>query len=688
MKPQNFFSFFRTFFLPVFIVLTIFSSSDLFSQTVRYNSVPVNLQFFPRNAQDSGTVTFSGDVQTAGYDSISVELYKNAVLTSRKSQTLTYNMGNAPFSISHKIKAELSRYSFKVYVNSNLVRTVDSVACGDVYLIMGQSNAVEINSTFTYKDEFCRTFGKHTGNYNGDSYNPADTQWALSTANAGGVAGNTPNVGVWSLQLQKLIRDNYSMPTLFINGGRASGFLSIQLRNNSNPEDLTSIYGKLLYRVRKAKVANDVKAIIFYGGESDGYPPGFNNYLANWGIINSQWLEDYPGFSKIFCLQVRPGCSSGEELDQLREKQRQLGALYPNLELFSTSGISNHFGCHYGLNGYQELANYLIKNVSRKFYGSTDTVNILPPNIRAAFYNTAHDKIKLLFSGSNVTSWPADTVYGDVTVVNHAMKDYFYLNGVSGNVTGGTISGDTLILNLAAPSFATKLSYLPASRDHTDQQVYEGPFIRNSRRIGALTFYEFPIADSMITPVNFYSLNAYVNKRDVTLSWVTASETNNKGFDIERFRIEEGSSWIRAGFVAGHGNSTIPVTYNFTDYGLTTGKYHYRIKQLDVNGNFEYFDLQNEIYIGLPRSADLYQNYPNPFNPSTKIDYDIPADGNVTLTLFDMTGKTIRVLEKKYLPAGSYTYRLDGTGLPSGMYLYSLEVNGNIVKSMKMTLVK
>ncbi|MEO8666664.1 MAG: hypothetical protein ABI462_14315, partial [Ignavibacteria bacterium] len=305
------------------ILIIFFTVLSISSQTVKYNNVPADLQLYPRNVQDTGNVIFNGEVQTVGYDSMYIEMFKNEVFQSRRSQVLSYTAGIAPFNLSHKIHAECSEYKFKIFLNTTLVKTISNVTCGDVYLIMGQSNAIEVIPTFTYTNEYCRTFGLHTGTYNGDPYNPADTLWALSKADVGGLTPGIPVVGVWGLQLQKMLKETYNLPTCFINGGRASGFLSIQLRNNGNPEDLTSIYGRLLYRVRKAHVANDIKAIIFYGGESDGYPPGYENYLANWSIIHSQWQQDYPGYNKIFALQVRPGCSSGEELDQLREKQRQ-----------------------------------------------------------------------------------------------------------------------------------------------------------------------------------------------------------------------------------------------------------------------------------------------------------------------------------------------------------------------------
>ncbi|MEO8447738.1 MAG: sialate O-acetylesterase [bacterium] len=679
-------NFFRT--AGMFLIMF---SAQLFAQTVQYHSIPNSLQLYPRNSQDSAAVVFSGDVLTTGFDSISVEKYKNNILISRLKSNLVYSQGKAPFNLTHKIHAECSEYKFKIFVNTVLVKTVDSVVSGDVFVVMGQSNAIEIRSNYTFTNEYCRTFGILTANYNNDPYNAADTLWAKSRADIGGTLGGIPNVGVWTLQLQKNIKEIYNLPTCFINGGRASAYLSIQLRNNSNPEDLTSTYGKLLYRVRKAKVNNNVKSIIWYGGESDGYPAGYQNYISNWNIIYSQWVQDYPGFSRIFSLQVRPGCSSDEDLDKLREKQRQIGALYNNIELFSTSGISEHYGCHHGTNGYIELGNFLFRNIAKKFYNGTDTVNILPPNIRVAFYNTARNKIKILFDNSIVRGWPNDTLYGDVMFINHSMKTYFYLNGVSGNVSGGSVSGDTLILNLINPSTANKLSYLPATRDHTDTQVFEGPFLRNPRGLGALSFFEFPIQDSLILPVELSTFGFSVTKRDVSLYWSTNSEQNNSGFEIQRFQQQVNSSWEKAGYINGNGSTNSVNAYSFVDRGLISGRYLYRLKQIDFNGNYKYYDLNNEVVISIPLNFNLYQNYPNPFNPVTKINYDIPFDSKIVIKVIDNSGKEAAEILNEVQNAGYHTVSFDGSNFPSGIYYYKLIVssgNQKFVSTRKMLLIK
>jgi hypothetical protein len=97
-------------------------------------------------------------------------------------------------------------------------------------------------------------------------------------------------------------------------------------------------------------------------------------------------------------------------------------------------------------------------------------------------------------------------------------------------------------------------------------------------------------------------------------------------------------------------------------------------------------NISNEIE--LPGKYSLTQNYPNPFNPSTKINFSLPVEGNVTLRIYDILGREIRTLiNNEIKPAGQYTINFDASILPSGVYLYRLQA-GNFVQVKKMMLLK
>jgi len=150
-------------------------------------------------------------------------------------------------------------------------------------------------------------------------------------------------------------------------------------------------------------------------------------------------------------------------------------------------------------------------------------------------------------------------------------------------------------------------------------------------------------------------------------------------------------SWTKIGNVAGNGTTYNGHSYSITDRNLSSGNYSYRLKQIDFNGNFKYYNLSNEVIVGVPEKYELSQNYPNPFNPSTKISYDIPFDGKVSLTVFDMSGKEIVNLVNEVKTAGYYTVNFNASNLSSGTYFYRINAEGNgqnFVSTKKMLLVK
>jgi hypothetical protein len=110
------------------------------------------------------------------------------------------------------------------------------------------------------------------------------------------------------------------------------------------------------------------------------------------------------------------------------------------------------------------------------------------------------------------------------------------------------------------------------------------------------------------------------------------------------------------------------------------------LKQIDFNGKYEFFELSEEVTIGLPNEYSLSQNYPNPFNPTTKIDFAIPADGLVTIKIFDNLGKECLTLLNEETTAGYHTVTFNA-GLPSGVYYYSIKA-GSFTAVKKMLLLR
>ncbi len=217
-----------------------------------------------------------------------------------------------------------------------------------------------------------------------------------------------------------------------------------------------------------------------------------------------------------------------------------------------------------------------------------------------------------------------------------------------------------------------------------------------------LTVWTAIINDSLAyIPVEFASFNYSISDNSVLLNWVTSSELNNYGFEVERSSFENNfqqTKWEKIGFIKGKGTTNEKNYYSFIDKPSTSGMYYYRLKQLDLNGDFKYSDIV-EVNYGLINSYKLEQNYPNPFNSKTIISYKLKDKGYVKLMVYDIKGERIAVLVNEEKEAGYYevdfpSVEMEHTPpLPSGIYLYRIEVlrEGNIpvyTEMRKMVLVK
>ncbi len=156
-----------------------------------------------------------------------------------------------------------------------------------------------------------------------------------------------------------------------------------------------------------------------------------------------------------------------------------------------------------------------------------------------------------------------------------------------------------------------------------------------------------------VIPVELISFTVDVDGNSVTLNWQTSTETNNQGFEVQRASSETifVKEWEMIGFVEGNGTTTEQNAYFFIDKDLKANKYQYRLKQIDFDGSYAYSDII-EIEVEAPMEFSLEQNYPNPFNPTTNIKYSVPADGNVSLKVYDILGNEIATLVNEEKPAG------------------------------------
>jgi len=460
---------------------------------------PQHLQFYARDSQDSAEIPIVGtlitDTPTLKYDTLSLDLRKGQALVERVFIKLQWIDNHAGFSFRPKIHCELSEYGVNLSLRSgeNIlpIASRDSIVCGDAYIITGQSLSHPSDSRSTYSNEFCRTLGIQNVNQNYGWYHAEDTLWGFGNGHGFGQFYAGPYlVGVWGIRLQQLIRDNYKVPTCVLNGGAGGSNIDDHIRNDSLRDDIRTIYGKLLYRTEKAGLTNKIKAIFWSQGVSDTYDSSIFSYPMKFGRLYNWWKEDYPGVAKVYVFQDRPSsCSGGMKYQQeLREFQRVTMDLFKDVEVMSLTGVQDFHGCHFGYDGYLQMAEQIYNLLARDFYGSSDTLMIQPADIVRAYYqNSMQNEIDLIFKNGTGITYPLNS-YG------HSILEAFYLSGKQIKPKAILIGQNNLRLEFDQSLDAKKISYLPArSYEGFDSTTYQGPFFQNSRGIGMLSFHNFPI---------------------------------------------------------------------------------------------------------------------------------------------------------------------------------------------------
>jgi sulfur relay (sulfurtransferase) complex TusBCD TusD component (DsrE family) len=198
-----------------------------------------------------------------------------------------------------------------------------------------------------------------------------------------------------------------------------------------------------------------------------------------------------------------------------------------------------------------------------------------------------------------------------------------------------------------------------------------------------------------VVPVELTSFNAVLNDKTVNLDWETASETNNRGFEVQK---KSGNSWVKIGFVNGNGTTSDIKQYAYTDKldeSQISGKITYRLQQVDYDGKTQLSKEVSVEFTSGPKEFALLQNYPNPFNPTTNIQFTLPYDSKVKLVVYNITGQVVSELINSVQAAGEHSVQFStaAVNVASGIYFYTIEassLNGSKTfrQTKKMVLLK
>jgi hypothetical protein len=203
-----------------------------------------------------------------------------------------------------------------------------------------------------------------------------------------------------------------------------------------------------------------------------------------------------------------------------------------------------------------------------------------------------------------------------------------------------------------------------------------------------------------VLPVELVAFDALLEGNTVTLTWETASETNNAGFLVMRSaecgmrNRPQGDSpqvnaceWEEEGWIDGHGTTTAAQTYTYRLADMAPGRHRFRLKQIDYDGGFAYSP-KVDVFVEVTGGYHLSENYPNPFNPTTTFALILSREQQVRLEIFDLLGRRVALLhEGSLVGEESHAFRFDAAALPSGIYL--IRATGETFATTRpITLVK
>ena len=446
------------------------------------NEKPVNNQFFARDPSGSGKIFYKGS-QSGSPDTVFLKVYTTTngeVLSATYRQALV----NGNYSFAAPIFSGKVTYKVQYGTTTGGVDTpsgpaITNLVCGDAYIIEGQSNAEATNNSApidTTTDPWIRCYGLSSG-------------WG--NASAKGTVGDL-RIGVWGLILAKRLSANYSIPICIINGAVGGTRIDEHRPNpagHGSSGNIYSIYANLYNRIVGAKLTHGVRALLWHQGEQDqgsGGPDGdydYKFYQQYFIDISAAWKQDFPNILNYYVFQIWPGaCGDISTNDQLREVQRTLSRQYSNMRLMSTLGINPGSSCHYEAAGYKVFSDLISPLVEQDHYGTSVASVFTAANLqKASFTTAARNEVALEFDQN--MAW------------NPGATGLLQLDGVSGKVASGSVTGKVVKLQLVAASTATTVTYL-----QSQSGWFQGNILYGSNGVAALTFANVSIG--LAAPLN------------------------------------------------------------------------------------------------------------------------------------------------------------------------------------------
>ena len=458
---------------------------------------PEDNQFYARDDKNEGVLHYNGTLDQPA-DAVFLKLYADDKLITTQTGKPA---ADKSYALSVKLKSGLINYKVEFGTKSGaterILKTVNNIACGDAYIIDGQSNAEATGPNNGPNEDPVTPVNHWIRSYGNQLEGSTRGGWGLAVRTHiwGKPDYGCHQIGSWGMVLAKNLVEKHHIPICIINGAYGGTPIWHHQPNPVNHADNSGefyknpykIYGCLLTRVAAARLTHGIRGVFWHQGENDsgsGAPTGdwnYKSYQQYFIDMSAAWKSDFPNLRNYYVYQIWPlPCSMGPKDDGIREAQRTLPRLFSNLRVTSTIGAAGpHAGrgsCHFDLDTYAMFANYMTPLVEMDIYGLVPQQPVTAPDLKAATFTTpAKDEIALQFGQPVV--WTDDA------------KKNFCLDNVVAPIASGAAAGNVITLKLKSPSTAKTITYL-TGRDwdgHAENLIF------GTNKIAALTFSEVPI---------------------------------------------------------------------------------------------------------------------------------------------------------------------------------------------------
>ena len=329
-----------------------------------------------------------------------------------------------------------------------------------------------------------------------------------------------------------------------------------------------------------------------------------------------------------------------------------------------------------------------------RFISATTTGNILYPVGTATAYRPVNANfVSAPLSSGNVSIVHSDNGVGNQTITSFIDGSYT-VDRISQSYWAGSVNNGLLATNITLSCTLTgqsgtinsPINRIVGSRHNgatigTPGGTHSAGSGTTAYRTGfqvmsPINFRVYLGGNSVTNPlpIQYKSITATRNAGNTVIKWATASESNNKGFEVQR--SVNGGKYLPIAFVMGAGNSSVAKNYTYTDFDNNTGSVCYRLKQIDMNGVSELSKVVC-VTIEAAKTNNELVTSPNPFNGSLHIKYSSINEGIVTIQVIDMLGKTHQQVTETVVK-GDNQVTLNTDALPLGIYFVRI-VNGNDV---------